>query len=152
MRSPGAMMAVVNTPDSIPAANSCGYLQGVDTHTHRVTQTARAGPGHRRRQRGLRQNIVGGFLLQLLAESEPEKADGKHGRDPHDGSRHASVEPLHPLRERRDERGQNIEARMTRGKLPSSRRPHLFAQGLLETVDGPGVQRALSRFGFGLSL
>lgn len=27
MRSPGAMMAVVNTPDNIPAANSCGYLQ-----------------------------------------------------------------------------------------------------------------------------
>lgn len=33
MRSPGAMMAVVNTPDSIPAANSWGYLQ--DAHrTH----------------------------------------------------------------------------------------------------------------------
>lgn len=104
MRSPGAMMAVVNTPDSIPAANSCGYLQGVDTHTHRhrVTQTARAGLGHRRRQRGLRQNVVGGFLLQLLAESEPEEADGKHGRDAHDGSRHAFVEPLDPLRERRE--------------------------------------------------
>lgn len=32
MRSPGAMMAVVNTPDNIPAANSCGYLQGVNAH------------------------------------------------------------------------------------------------------------------------
>ena len=28
MRSPGAMMAVVNTPDSIPAANSWWYLEG----------------------------------------------------------------------------------------------------------------------------
>lgn len=27
MRSPGVMMAVVKTPDNMPAANSCGYLE-----------------------------------------------------------------------------------------------------------------------------
>ena len=37
MRSPGVMMAVVNTPDNIPAANSCGYLQ--ETESSRTVTT-----------------------------------------------------------------------------------------------------------------
>lgn len=34
----------------------------------------------------------------------------------------------------------------------SNSSPHLSSQSLFETVDGAGVQEALSRFGFGLSL
>lgn len=40
--SPGAMMAVVNTPDSIPAANNCGYLK----HTRRSKKQQLAGVKH----------------------------------------------------------------------------------------------------------
>lgn len=116
MRSPGAMIPVVNTPDNIPAANSCGYLWRVHTHTHAhntqsVSQSADSWRrlSHQWQQQHLRQNIVWGSLLQLLSQTEPEEADGKHGRDPNDWRCHAFVESFHPLC-RREKGGRHIEA------------------------------------------
>lgn len=99
MRSPGAMMAVVNTPDNIPAANSCGYLQDtMYSHiiTHRVEKVSEQCK-HPRQSNHLRKDIIGGFLLEFLAHPKPKETDSKHGRDSDDRGRHAFIESFHTL-------------------------------------------------------
>lgn len=92
-------MAVVKTPESVPAAKSCGYLRNrkkaVDTCGKKKKRTE----GNNRQQQSshLRKDIVGTFLLQFLAESESKETDGKHGCDPNDGGCHASVKSCHAL-------------------------------------------------------
>lgn len=150
-------MAVVNTPDNIPAANSCGYLQ---ESMHMISHTTLARLKHQLWQRGLREYIIWGFLLQLLAQSEPKEADSKHGCDSDDGGRHAFVEPFQTLWERR---GKTAHCKTSSTfcmpfqwtesqKIAICVCPHLFGQGLFETINGPSIQEALSRLGFGLSL
>lgn len=151
-------MAVVNTPDNIPAANSCGYLQGVNAHDqpHSFSWTEAL----KLWQGGLRENIIWGFLLQLLAQSEPKEADSKHGCDPDDGGRHPFVEPFHTLRGKGGKtahcKTSSVFGCYFNGWCPQKNAicvcPHLFGQGLFETINGPSIQEALSRLGFGLSL
>lgn len=125
-----------------------------------ISHTALAGLRRQLRQRGLRENIIWGFLLQLLAQSEPKEADSKHGRDSDDGGRHAFVEPFHTLWERGGKRahGKTSSTFWMLFRWTVSRKnaicvcPHLFGQGLFETIHGPSIQEPLSRLGFGLSL
>lgn len=96
IRSPGAMIAVVKTPDSIPAANSCGYL--LETHTTSHSQeTWMSNLDQRRQSNHLRKDIVWGSLLEFLAETESKKANRKHGCNSDDWGRHAFIQPLHAL-------------------------------------------------------
>lgn len=105
MRSPGVMMAVVNTPDNIPAANNWGYLRetmkrpnGFHLYKRCNTTMMESHP---------RENIIGAFLLQFLAQTKSKETHSKHRCNSNDGGRHAFVEPFHTLWEmvKRQKRG-----------------------------------------------
>lgn len=81
MRSPGAMMAVVNTPDSIPAANSCGYLQGVDTHTESPRQLE-PDPGVGDGSEAYVRISSGVFCCSFLPSPNPKKQTANMGVTP----------------------------------------------------------------------
>ena len=81
MRSPGAMIAVVNTPDSIPAAKSCGYLQdtqlGIITDEHFDKINA-----HQHREITYVRTSVGVFCCSFLPNPNPKKQTANMGVTP----------------------------------------------------------------------
>lgn len=88
-------MAVVNTPDSIPAANSCGYLRETikrPTGFHLYTLSSATTTDNHPRE-----NVIGAFLLQFLAQSKSKETDSKHRCNPNDGGCHALVESFQTL-------------------------------------------------------
>lgn len=154
MRSPGVMMAVVNTPDNIPAANSCGYLQETEpsrTITTRAPETRAAPP-----------------------ETEPSPTSGYHQGFSVVASCPTRIQrnrrrtwvwlqwwgrpclyraPLYPAREEDEEETSGGGSRdILDNANHSSMHPHLLGKGLFETIHGSLIYEALSRFGFGLSL
>lgn len=82
MRSPGAMMAVVNTPDSIPAAKSCGYLQ--DTQLDIITDEhlEKLNTPPRDREVAYVRTSLGVFCCSFLPNPNPKKQTANMGVTP----------------------------------------------------------------------
>lgn len=72
------MMAVVNTPDNIPAANSCGYLQETIQYLRIWNNSA---PSTNRENTYVRMSL-GVFICNFLPSPNPKKQTANMGVTP----------------------------------------------------------------------
>lgn len=102
-------MAVVNTPDSMPAANSCGYLRGTadgnaqHTHTHKHTSARTQFHHIKKMGKTLYYGTItyvrtssGVFCCSFLPRPKPKKQTANMGVTPMIGAAMPLYRPLNP--------------------------------------------------------